>query len=72
MEYDFWIACEKVAWENMLRFLIRPIFSEIINLINLKSDQNGLWVVREGAMVFLSDPTNSVSVRRGSGSQKTD
>ena len=32
-EYDFWKACEKVAWESVLRFLIRPIVCEIISLV---------------------------------------
>ena len=31
-EYDFWRACEKAAWENVLRFFIRQIFAEIISL----------------------------------------
>ena len=31
-EYDFWKAREKVAWEIVLRFLIRPIVSEKISL----------------------------------------
>ena len=31
-EYDFWKACEKVAWESVLRFLIRPIVPEKISL----------------------------------------
>ena len=31
-EYNFWKAREKVAWESVLRFLIRPLFSEIISL----------------------------------------
>ena len=27
-----WKAPEKVAWESVLRFIIRPIFSKIISL----------------------------------------